>query len=179
MLGEQGSPVLILSGTVGVGKSTILNEVHSLLERARVPHICVDADALAMSWPARGAYNQVAVLDNLASIWANARTAGAERLVLACVIESRDDLDAYRRAVPGAEITVCQLVAPEGVRTSRLRQRERGSGLEWHLRRTEELRQILEDAAVHDFSITNDDRSVQDVAYEALTRAAWPVGQPD
>jgi dephospho-CoA kinase len=178
MLGEQSSPVLILSGTVGAGKSTILNEVHTLLERARVPHVCVDADALAMSWPARGAFNQIAVLDNLRSVWANARAAGAERLVLACVVESREDLDAYRRAVPGAQITVCQLVAPEEVRKSRLRQRELGAGLEWHLQRTEELRQILEDAAVHDFSVINDDRSVQDVAYEALARAAWPVGQP-
>jgi hypothetical protein len=177
MRGEPSSPILILSGTVGVGKSTILNEIHAALAQARVPHACVDTDALAMSWPVRGAFNQIAVLDNLRSVWANAHAAGAERLVLAGVVESREDLDAYRRAVPGAQITVCQLVAPEEVRKSRLQQRELGAGLEWHLRRTEELRQILDDAAVHSFSVFNHGRSVQDVAYEALARAAWPVGQ--
>src|SRR6185436_20011525 len=112
------------------------------------------------------------------SIWANALAAGVERLVFACVVETHEDLDAYRRAIPGAQVTVCQLVAPEQVRKSRLRRRELGAGLEWHLQRTEELRQILENSAVHDFSVINDDRSVLDVAYEALARAAWPVGQP-
>ncbi|MEP6999109.1 MAG: adenylyl-sulfate kinase [bacterium] len=171
---EPVVPVLILSGTVGVGKSTILDEVHDLLVRARIPHVCLDTDALAMSWPARGDFNQITMLDNVATVWANARAAGATRVVIASVVERRGDREAFRRAIPGAEIVVCQLVAPMNVRRSRLRQRERGAGLEWHLKRTEELQVILDTAAIHDFVVSNDQRTVQEVAGEVLMRADWP-----
>jgi adenylylsulfate kinase len=175
MSAETALPVLIVSGTVGVGKSAILDEVHDLLVQARIPHACIDADALSMSWPPRGDFNQVAMLDNVASVWANALAAGATRLVIASVVERRDHRDAFRRAVPGAQITVCQLIAPMDVRTSRLRQRERGAGLEWHLRRTEELQIILDNAGVHDFAVSNDRRPLREVASEVLIRAGWPI----
>ena len=58
--------MLILSGTVGVGKSTVLGEVHEVLAAARVPHACIDRDVLGLSWPVRGAFNQDAVFENLA-----------------------------------------------------------------------------------------------------------------
>src|SRR6185295_7813614 len=115
MLAETRVPVLILSGTVGVGKSTVLNEIHDILCRARVRHACIDRDALALSWPPRGAFNELAVLENIESIWANVRAAGAERLVIAGVVERREDLDGYQSVVPGAQIIVCQLIAGEQV----------------------------------------------------------------
>lgn len=168
-------PVLVLSGTVGVGKSTILAEIHDILGGARVPHACIDCDALALSWPPRGAFNQVTVFENLESVWTNAHAAGAERLVLASVVETLEDLDGYQRAVPGARITVCQLMAAEEVRLARLRARELGTGLDWHLSRTTELQQILDAVALHDFSVTNEGRSIRAVAGEVLMRAEWPA----
>lgn len=170
-------PVLLVSGTVGVGKSTILDEIHEVLSRADVPHACIDADALALSWPHRGEFNQVAVLESVASLWRNAQRAGAQRFVIATVVERRQELDAYRHAIPNAELTLVQLTAPEAVRVARLRQREVGSGLEWHLQRTAVLQGILDAAGLHDFAIANDGRSARAVALDVLTCAGWPVSR--
>ncbi|HEU4561004.1 MAG TPA: hypothetical protein VFS20_24345 [Longimicrobium sp.] len=171
-------PVLALSGPVGVGKTTVLEEIHDVLASHGVPHACVERDALAYSWPPRGHFNDQAALENLAAVWANFRAAGAGRLVVAGVIERVADLDGYRRAVPGAQITVCRLTAAAATRAARLRAREVGAGLEWHLRRTEELEAILDAVRLHDFAVDNDARPVREVATEVLARAGWlpPLG---
>src|ERR1043166_7143913 len=80
-------PMLIVSGTVGVGKTAVLDEIHDLLRAIDVAHACIDLDALSLSWPIRGAFNQVSVVENLASLWTNSRIAGARRLVIAGVVE--------------------------------------------------------------------------------------------
>lgn len=166
-------PVLAISGPVGVGKSTVLVEIHDVLASHGVPHACVERDALAYSWPPRGYFNEDAALENLAAVWANFRAAGAERLVVAGVVERAADLDGYRRAVPGARITVCRLTAAAATRAARLRGREVGAGLEWHLRRTEELEAILDAVRLDDFAVDNDARPVREVATEVLARAGW------
>ena len=170
-------PVLVISGTVGVGKSTIVGEIHELLSRADVPHACVDADALALSWPHRGEFKQTTVLENLASLWQNARDAGARRFVLAIVVERRADLEAIREAIPGADIVLVQLAAPEQVRLARLRQREVGSGLAWHVQRTTILQEILAAAALHDLDIANDGRPAREVALDILVRTGWSAAR--
>ena len=171
-------PVLVLSGSVGVGKSTVLGEIHDVLVTRAVPHACVERDALACSWPTRGYYNEEALLENLASVWANFRAAGAGRLVVAGVVERAADLEGYHRAVPGARITVCRLVAAEATRLARLRERERGAGLAWHLARTVELDQVLDAARLDDFAVVNEGQSVRAVALAVLAGAGWldPAG---
>jgi adenylylsulfate kinase len=166
-------PVIALSGSVGVGKTAVLGEIHDILSGLSVPHACVERDALAYSWPVQGPFNDVLALHNLASVWINFREAGATRLVIAGVLERADDLEGYRRAIPGAAITTCRLVASETTRFARLRSREHGAGLEWHLHRTVELEGILETARLEDFVVTNDDRPLRAVAAEVLARAKW------
>ena len=166
-------PVLALSGTVGVGKTTVLVEIHDILSTRKVPHACVERDALAYSWPTRGYFNQGMAIENLASVWANYSRAGAECLVVAGVVEREADLEGYRRAVPGAEIRVCHLTASEYVRIERLKSREPGSGREWHLKRTVELARLIETSRLNAFTVLNDGRPVRDVALEVLTMAAW------
>lgn len=168
-------PVLILSGTVGVGKSTVMVEVHDILAAARVSHACIERDALAYTWPERGEFNHATVIENVATICENFRRAGAERLVIAGVVETLADVEDYRRAIPGARITVCQLVAPEDERLARLAAREVGAGLRWHLRRTVELQQILDTTRVHQLSVENHARPIRDTALEVLARVNWPV----
>jgi hypothetical protein len=172
-MSDESVPVLAVSGPVGVGKSTVLAEIHDVLVSRRVPHACVERDALAYSWPERGYFNEETVLENLAAVWANFRAAGAGRLVVAGVIERAADLDGYRRAIPGARITVCRLTATGATRAARLRAREVGAGLEWHLARTEELNAIMGAAHLEDFTVDNGERPVREVAVEVLTRAGW------
>ena len=175
--GVAAVPVLAISGPVGVGKSTVLVEIHDLLSAREVPHACVERHALAYSSPERGYFNEDVLAVNLASVWANFRAAGAERLVVAGVVERPEDLEVYRRAVPGARITVCRLTAAEDTRLERLRGREVGAGLDWHLARTVELERILDEVRLHDFAVSNDaGRPVREAALEVLARAGWTAG---
>ena len=168
-------PVLALSGSVGVGKTSTLIEIHDILEERKVPHGCVERDALGYSWPPQGRFNEGIVELNLSCVVKTFIAAGAERLVIAGVIETPDDLSVYHRCIPNAEIQVCRLTAELDLRRERLRTREKGAGLAWHLDRTAELDAILDKARLEDFSVDNGDRPLRDVALEVLARAGWPA----
>ena len=175
LAGDGVVPVLVISGTVGVGKSAALDEIHHILRSAEIPHACLDLDALAMLWPERGRFNQDVVVENLEVLWRNFRSAGAERLVLARVIEKPEDLSAFVNVIVGARTTLCHLTAAEPIRSARLRSRESGAGLDWHLQRTVELQKILDASSLPDFVVTNDERPIREVALEILERAGWPT----
>lgn len=167
------TPVLAVSGSVGVGKTSTLMEIHDILEKREVPHGCVERDALGYSWPPQGRFNEGIVEVNLSCVLKTFLAAGAERLVIAGVIETPDDLSVYHRCIPNAEIQVCRLTAELDVRRERLRTREKGAGLNWHLDRTAELDDILDKARIEHFSVDNGDRPLHDVALEVLARAGW------
>jgi adenylylsulfate kinase len=167
-------PVLAISGAVGVGKTSVLVELHDILVSERISHGCVERDALSYSWPPQGRFNEAIVERNLSCVVANFLEAGATRLLIAGVIEGAADLAVYRRCVPNAEIQVCRLTADLDLRRQRLRMRERGAGLDWHLDRTAELDTILDRVGIEDFSVDNGDRPLREVALEVLARAGWP-----
>lgn len=173
MVEAQVVPTLLVTGTLGVGKTSVASEISEVLSIREVPHAFVDIDALTCSWPPQGRFNEDLAFRNLASVWANFRAAGAERLVVARVVESRGDLRRYQAAVPGAHMIMCRLVASQETREARLRAREVGTGLEWHLKRTVELESLLREAALEDFRVENDGRPLRAVALEVLERAGW------
>ena len=167
-------PTLLISGTTGVGKSTVAAEINDVLADLKVPNAAVDLDALVWQWPSTSEWNGDLMFENLASLWPNYQARGVTRLILARVLEDRTELARYRAAVPGAEITVCRLTAPEAVRLRRLHERmPPGPSRDWHLGRTVELEHILGQHACEDFAVENDDRPVRDVALEVLVRAGW------
>lgn len=144
-------PVLLVSGTVGVGKTSVAAEISEILSGKEVPHAYLDLDALSNSWPPQGRFNEELAFRNLASVWENFRASGAKRLIVSCVVESRADLIRFQEAVPGAALALCRLTASQATREARLRSREVGSGLEWHLNRTGELDFILDQLGIEDF----------------------------
>ena len=166
-------PLLALSGPVGVGKSSVLVEIHDILSALLVPHACVERDALGYSWPVHGYFNEDVALRNLRAVWANFHAAGARRVVIAGVIERPADLAGYREAIPGAVIQTCRLAAAEPTRLARLRSREHGAGLEWHLERTVELERILDATRLEDFTVVNEHQPLRAAAEEVLVRAGW------
>ena len=168
-------PVLLITGPVGVGKTTVALEVSTLLERAAVRHACVDMDSLRWCYPSplHDPFRVTLGLQNLAAVWANCQAAGAERLVLASVIESRDELAGYQAAVPGAAILVVRLRASVATLTDRVARREVGAGHEWHLRRAAELAAQMDRDRVEDIVVETEGRSVPTVAREVLARSAW------
>ncbi len=167
-------PTLLITGTVGAGKSTVTTEINDVLALLEVPNAAVDLDALVWQWPSSSQWNEDLAFDNLAALWQNYRSHGATHLVLARVLEHRDELDRYRAAIPDAAISVCRLLAPEELRRERVGARmPAGESRDWHLRRTAELEAVLDSRQVEDFTVDNGVRPVREVALEIVTRAGW------
>lgn len=168
-------PVLIITGPPGVGKTTVAAEVSELLDSAGVAHAFVDIDSLRWCYPRPPGdrFRNALAMKNLAAVWTNFQAAGAGRLVLADVLESRDDLERYRAAVPGAEIVVIRLQASLRTLERRLAQREVGAGLERHLRRAAELVALMEQRRVEDILIDTDNQPVTAVARDVLAQSGW------
>ena len=134
---------------------------------------CVDLDTLRWHYPPLPGdpFSTQLATKNLAAIWINYQEYGATRLVVADVIETRDGLERYRTGIPGANIFVVRLRASLETLIQRLRQRETGSGLEWHLARAPVLSEIMDRNKVEDLLIETDGKSVQHIAEEIL--AVW------
>jgi adenylylsulfate kinase len=166
-------PVLLLNGTVGSGKTTLAWEISDVLSACEVPHAALDGDGFRASWPVTSRWNEDLLFESIAAVWPVQRAHGAERLVIAMVVEDPTDLDRYRAAIPGADITVCRLVAPDDTYRRRITNRmPAGPSRDWHLHRTTELHDILERAGIDDFVVVNDG-AIREVALEVLRRAGW------
>lgn len=70
---------LLITGTVGAGKTTIAAAAGSILAGARTPHAIIDLDALSQSWPnpPDDPFNLAMELQNLESVARNYLSAGA------------------------------------------------------------------------------------------------------
>lgn len=168
-------PTILVTGPVGVGKSTVAEAMGYLLIAEKIPHANVDFDQLTAG--PRSADDDVwrtkLGLSNLAAIWKNYQLAGARRLIVARVIESRSELDGFLRAVPGAEITLVRLRATPETLRARVRRRGPWRDMEWHLARSVELAAQMDAQPFEDLLIETDERDVLAVAREVLQRAGW------
>jgi hypothetical protein len=163
-------PVLVLSGSMGSGKTTVMAETSDLLAARNIPHAAIDLDALGVAHLPRG--NEVA-LRNLTAVWRNFAEEGASRLLLAVALESLPAREQLQLAVPGAEMVVCRLRAGLSTMQQRVRLREPGIRQAEFVARSEELEKILDASRLENFSVDNDGRSVTEVAREVLARAGW------
>lgn len=163
--------VLIISGSMGAGKTTVMSEASDLLCAAGIDHAAIDLDALMIGHlpPHAAALTGL----NLAAIWHNYRAFGIRRLLLAGAIESRARLDEIRSSIPGARIVICRLRATVHTMEDRVRWREPGTLQSELIERVSVLDAELDASALHDFVVENDQRPVTDVAREMLTMAGW------
>ena len=174
MTDDERVPALLLTGTVGSGKTVVAAEMGLLLEERELPSAIVDLDWLG--WVHLGAsFDGVERLisENLAAIWPNLRSVGVRRLVLVRAIHRREAVDGLRRALPAAQFTVVRLVASGATVEDRLRRRDTGPVLEEHLSQTVRMAEAMDRAALEDFQVENDGRPVSEVAAEILRRAGW------
>ncbi len=167
-------PALLLTGTVGSGKTVVAIEIGRMLEQQGRSAAVVDLDWLG--WLHRRSSSVTAdqlIARNLAAIWPNLREAGMTCAVLARAILGRDGLDALRVAVPQADLVVVRLTASPSTIERRLRRRDSGEELEEHLRDSIEMSRAMDREALEDIAVANDDRSPSDVAREVLQRVGW------
>jgi hypothetical protein len=167
-------PLLVISGSMGAGKTTALSEASDLLANTGIPHAAIDLDWLGVMHPPRGPHGEPLVFANLAAIWPQYRSAGAGRLIVARVVENRSELQRYEEAVPGAQVVVCRLTASLKTMRDRLRVREPGLFQARALDRSAELESMLTKSGSEDFVVDNDaGRLIGDVARDVLTGAGW------
>jgi hypothetical protein len=168
-------PVTLVTGPVGVGKTSVSAELSEFLDRAGVRHAFVDIDSLRWCYPrpVDDPFRVQLAMQNLAVVWPNFAAAGADHLVLADVIESRAELSRITAAVPGAQVWVVRLRATRDTLATRVHRRETGLGLARHVQRAAELAAWMDANPVEDALVDTDGRTIPAIANEILTRSGW------
>lgn len=171
-------PTVIVTGPVGVGKTSTARAIADRLRAAGVPHAMIDLDAIVECYPAPpdDPFNFRLAMRNLAVLWRNFHDAGARYLVLNWVVEARDELDGYRDAVPGADIRVARLRAPLTTIHARIRQRAGGGDVTWELNRARQLAEEMDETALEDLCVETEGRDADAVARVILGALGWPGG---
>ena len=174
-----GAPVvqlLLVGGRSGVGKSSVGDEVATLLSAAGVSHCLLDGDAMDASWPkpADDPLGTALTERNTAAVWSGYAALGHTRAVYvntSAVLESA----MLARAVGGrVELFGVLLTATDATVRDRLGRREVGSGLERQLRRSAAAATRLA-AAAPDWvvRVPTDGRTVVEVARDVVAVTGW------
>lgn len=164
--------ILVISGSMGAGKTTVMGEASDLLAARHVRHVAIDLDAVSP----HGLPDEVARqlhARNLAAIAKNCLDAGVDTFLIAVAVENTGDLTDLQAAFRGSTITIGRLCASAGTMAARLRVREPGIRQAEFVERSRHLDRVLTAAALEDFTVTNDDRPITGVAQEFLERAGW------
>jgi predicted kinase len=166
-------PVLLVTGPIGVGKTTVLHEADSLLVEAGVRHATVELEEIARCWTEATETSRASfVYQNLATLWPNFAAVGATRLLVSALVERRSEAQRVSDAVPGAVVTIVRLHAPLDVLEQRIRAREPASadgeldGARWWTRH-------FEGQHPEDYLVESDQRPVRAIADELLRVAGW------
>ena len=165
---------VFLNGTVGSGKTTLAGAI-SVVEM--VPHAVIDLDEIRRFSPASAEdpFNHELELQNLASLTVNFRRAGAERFVVAGVIEDSGEVERYVQALGAQAMRVFRLIALPEVLSTRLRQRhsDNSAELAWHLNRAGRLTKILDRASIDEVPIDTDGLSPAQLAEFVRRQVGW------
>ena len=160
--------VLIITGPCGVGKTSVAFECMEILERTDLPTAMVDAElAYFHPRPADDPYGYAVAEEALSAVWRVYAAQGIARLLLPRVVENERQLAIVERAVPDARIQLVRLVASPAAIQERLRQREIGSALDWHVQRAAVVAQATLGEPV------DAERPVTEVARDVLACAGW------
>jgi hypothetical protein len=165
--------LLIITGTMGAGKSAVLGEASDILALRRISHAAIDLDALGLAYLSSAAGNDDVIHSNLRLVCNNYAAAGVTRFLLARAMEDRAELESCRDIVSAKNIVVCRLAASVETMQERVRMRETGLLQQQYVARVSKLNTILDHARLEDFIVVNENRSVNEVANEMLIKAGW------
>jgi hypothetical protein len=164
--------VIVISGSMGCGKTTVLGEASDVLTSQGTAHAAIDLDAIATPLLAPEAATDIAVR-SLGAIYRNVTATGISRVLLAAAVETRADLGRLADAMSPSELVVCRLTASVDTMERRLRIREPGMHQDLFVARARLLDETLAAAKLEHFTVSNEGRHVTDVARELLQRAGW------
>jgi hypothetical protein len=165
--------LLIITGSMGAGKTSVLAEASDILALRHVVHAAIDLDALGLAHLPSAAVNDGAMYRNLESVCRNYAAIGVTRILLARAMEDRAELELCRSVVTAANTQVCRLTASMATMQQRVKIRESGVLQREYVDRVAILDTILDRAQLEDFAVINEDRSISEVAQEMLSKAGW------
>jgi hypothetical protein len=171
--GVATESLLIITGTMGAGKTTVLGEASDILALRHITHAAIDLDALGLAHLPSSASNDGVMYLNLRSVCKNYASHGVKRLLLARAMEDRTELELCCGVVSATNTIVCRLAASIETMQQRVNMRELGVSKREYIARVAELDVILDRARLEDFTITNENRSPTHAAHEILVKAGW------
>jgi dephospho-CoA kinase len=169
-------PVVVVTGTIGVGKSAIAMTMSEVLHDRRIRHALIEIDSLGEVYPApypEDPYSTRFAMKNLAAIWPHYLEVRITKAIVTMTLEKRDELAALVSALDSADVTVVRLEASAETRADRIRSRELGNLLEPFLQKTSPLAEQMQRLGIGDLVVNNDNRSPQEVAGEVLKSIGW------
>src|ERR1700674_5338828 len=95
---EETESLLIITGTMGAGKTTVLGEASDILALGHIIHAAIDLDALGLAHLPSAASNDGVMYRNLQSVCKNYASHGVKGLLLARAMEDRAELELCRGA---------------------------------------------------------------------------------
>ncbi len=165
--------MLIITGSMGAGKTTVLAEASDILALRHITHAAIDLDALGLAHLSSAASNDNVMYRNLQAVCKNYASLGVTRLLLARAMEERAELEVCRDVVLATNTLVCRLTASIEAMKQRVKMRESGVSQREYVARVAKLNVILDRARLEDFIVVNENRSVTEVAHEMLFKAGW------
>src|SRR5882762_8689537 len=118
--------LLIITGTMGAGKTTVLAEASDILALRHITHAAIDLDALGLAHLPSAASNDGVMYRNLESVCKNYASHGVKRLLLARAMEDRAELELCCGVVSATNTVVCRLTASIETMQQRVKIREFG-----------------------------------------------------
>lgn len=162
---------LLVTGTFGTGKSTLIEELAELVEERGLPYAAVDLDWLSWTNTDDTDHGMGPVAtENLAAVVANYRRAGVRFFLLARAVRDAVDVERIRAAV-GVPLTVIRLTLP----IEEIERRLAGSvtaGREDDLRSAAGWLADEEAAGIGD-SVFANERPIRDLATDVLDLLGW------
>jgi len=165
--------LLIISGGMGAGKSTVLAEASDILGLRHIAHAAIDLDALGLAHLPSAASNDGVMYRNLQSVCKNYASLGVQRILLARAMEDRAELELCRGIVSATNTVVCRLTASIEAMQQRVKMRESGVSQGEYVARVEKLNAILDRARLEDFTVSSESRPLTEIAHEMLVKAGW------
>jgi hypothetical protein len=165
--------LLVITGTMGSGKSAVLGEASDLLSGRSIHHAAFDLDAVGLACLPADVDRGDWMYRNLRLLCENSASTGISRVLLARAVESRTELALCQTSVAAKTTVVCRLAASLEVAQHRIKLRETGIWQAQYVARVAKLDAILNQAGLEDFTVRSENRSVTDTANEMLVRAGW------
>jgi hypothetical protein len=171
--GAATDSLLVITGTMGAGKTTVLGEASDILALRHITHAAIDLDSIGLAYLPSAASSNSVMYDNLECVCKNYVSLGVRRLLLARAMEDRAELELCCGVVSAKHTLVCRLTAGIEAMQHRVKMRESGVSQREYVARVTKLDVILDRARLEDFTIMNANRSVSEVACEMLVKADW------